>query len=33
MSRLGMFREVSGDFDHRRIELGNASGPHALYRI
>ncbi|MFQ3366843.1 MAG: RimJ/RimL family protein N-acetyltransferase [Candidatus Poriferisodalaceae bacterium] len=33
MERLGMFREVSEDFDHPLIEPGDTLGPHALYRI
>ena len=33
MERLGMFREASEDFEHPRIEPGDALGPHALYRI
>ncbi|MDE0845650.1 MAG: GNAT family N-acetyltransferase [Actinomycetota bacterium] len=33
MERLGMSRKFSEDFDHPRIEPGDALGPHALYRI
>ena len=33
MERLGMFREVSEDFDHPLIEPGDTLAPHALYRI
>jgi RimJ/RimL family protein N-acetyltransferase len=33
MERLGMKRDLAGDFDHPRIEEGHRLRPHVLYRI
>jgi RimJ/RimL family protein N-acetyltransferase len=33
MQRLGMTRDMSGDFDHPRLHEGHRLRPHVLYRI
>ena len=33
MERLGMRRDVDGDFDHPRIASGHPMRPHVLYRL
>jgi RimJ/RimL family protein N-acetyltransferase len=33
MQRLGMVRDMAGDFDHPRIEAGHPLRRHVLYRI
>jgi RimJ/RimL family protein N-acetyltransferase len=33
MERLGMIRDMSGDFDHPRIAVGHPLRPSVLYRI
>ena len=32
MERLGMVRDVSGDFDHPDVPEGHPTRPHVLYR-
>jgi hypothetical protein len=33
MERLGMHRDVSGDFEHPNLPEGHPVRPHVLYRI
>ena len=33
MERLGMRRDVAGDFDHPRVAVGNPLRRHVLYRL
>jgi RimJ/RimL family protein N-acetyltransferase len=33
MERLGMFRDVSGDFEHPLLPAGHPLRPHVLYRL
>lgn len=33
MEKLGMVRDVDGDFDHPRIERGHRTSRHVLYRL
>jgi RimJ/RimL family protein N-acetyltransferase len=33
MERLGMRRDVGGDFDHPRVAEGHPTRPHVLYRL
>jgi RimJ/RimL family protein N-acetyltransferase len=32
MTRIGMHRDLDGDFDHPRVDVGNPLRRHALYR-
>jgi hypothetical protein len=33
MERLGMVRDVHGDFDHPKLPQGHPLRPHVLYRL
>lgn len=33
MERIGMTRDVGGDFDHPGVPKGSPLRPHVLYRI
>jgi hypothetical protein len=33
MEKIGMTRDVDGDFDHPALEEGHPLRPHILYRI
>jgi len=33
MRRLGMTRDVAGDFEHPALPPGNPLRPHVLYRL
>ncbi len=33
MERLGMVRDLTGDFDHPRVPVGSPLRPHVLYRL
>lgn len=33
MERLGMVRDVAGDFDHPALPEGDSLRPHILYRV
>jgi hypothetical protein len=33
MERIGMRRDLAGDFDHPALPAGHALRPHVLYRL